>query len=138
MARVAIVTTSYPSYDGDPAGHFVELEAHARAASGDSVVVLAPGVHRSRSRVRSVVIERLPGGSCFGWPGALARLRANPIRALAACTFVVSARRKLRDLGAFDDIVAHWMVPCGYPIANAGEGSPEVVVHGGAGRPPVR
>ena len=32
--RIAVVTTSYPAYDGDPSGHFVETEvAELRGAS---------------------------------------------------------------------------------------------------------
>lgn len=132
MARIAIVTTSYPSFPGDPSGHFVELEAESRAAGGDVVVVLAPG--RRESRIAGVLVESLPGEACFGWPGALARLRERPYRAVSAAAFVAAASRRLEELGAFDEIVAHWLVPSGFPIGCAGSGALEVVVHGSDAR----
>jgi glycosyltransferase involved in cell wall biosynthesis len=132
LARVAFITTSYPSYAGDPSGHFVELEAKARVASGDSVVVIRPGSPTEHSA--GLIVEELPGGGCFGWPGALSRLRTGPHRAFGAATFVLVARRRIQNLGSFDAIVAHWAVPSGYPIACAGEGPLEVVVHGSDAR----
>lgn len=128
MARVVFITTSYPSWPGDPSGHFVELEATARARRGDTVVVLAPGARGSRTD--GVTLVDLPGASAFGWPGALDRLHDRPHRALAACAFVISACIRLRALGAFDEIVAHWILPSGFPIACAGSGAIEVVLHG--------
>ena len=41
--RVAVLTTSYPSYPGDPAGHFVASAARALAHAGAEVHVVAPG-----------------------------------------------------------------------------------------------
>jgi teichuronic acid biosynthesis glycosyltransferase TuaC len=128
VARVVFITTSYPSWPGDPAGHFVEVEATARAQRGDTVVVLAPGARESRTN--GVTLVGLPGASAFGWPGAFERLRERPSRALAACAFVASACVRLRSLGAFDEIVAHWILPSGFPIACAGAGAIEVVLHG--------
>lgn len=128
MARVAFVTTSYPSFAGDPAGHFVELEARTRAVRGDDVVVLAPGARPSQKT--GVTVVALPGAPAFGWPGALERLRERPYRALSAGAFVLAARRTLRELGDLDDIVAHWLLPSAFPIACAGRGLLEVVLHG--------
>lgn len=128
MARVAFVTTSYPRYGGDPSGHFVELEATARALRGDTVIVLAPGTRRAPNE--NVAVVGLPGASAFGWPGALARLRERPLLTLAATAFVASACRRLRALGTFDEIVAHWLLPSGFPIGVFGNGPLEVVLHG--------
>jgi glycosyltransferase involved in cell wall biosynthesis len=128
VARVVFITTSYPSWPGDPSGHFVELEATARARRGDTVVVLAPGARAPRTG--GVTLVGLPGASAFGWPGALERLRESPYRAVAACAFVASACARLRSLDAFDHIVAHWILPSGFPIACAGVGPVEIVLHG--------
>jgi teichuronic acid biosynthesis glycosyltransferase TuaC len=113
--KIAVVTTSYPSAEGDPAGHFVEREARLLAGAGHHVIVIAPGP------------EAL---GAFGWPGALERLRRNPLRLFGAIRFAVRARQELRQKGPFDRIIAHWVVPSAWPIALAGHGSLEVVAHG--------
>jgi glycosyltransferase involved in cell wall biosynthesis len=128
VARVVFITTSYPDSAGDPSGHFVEREASERARRGDTVIVLAPGSYALRTR--DVTLIELPGGAAFGWPGALERLRDGPHRVLAACAFVIAACIRLRTLGAVDEIVAHWILPSGFPIACAGAGAIEVVLHG--------
>jgi hypothetical protein len=43
--RVAIVTTSYPAFEGDGCGHFVETEARQRAIQDDVFVVTAGKLH---------------------------------------------------------------------------------------------
>jgi glycosyltransferase involved in cell wall biosynthesis len=112
--RIAVVTTSWPSSEGDPAGHFVRSEARELVRAGSEVVVVAPS----------------PGGA-FGWPGVAARVREHPTRALDAARWVVHARARLRIL-AVDRAVAHWAVPCGWPIAAASPRAElEVVSHGG-------
>jgi len=69
-------------------------------------------------------------GDAFGWPGFAARVKEAPLRAIGAAAWVARARHQLR-VGRFDRVVAHWAVPCAWPIA-AGEGPPlEVVSHGG-------
>jgi teichuronic acid biosynthesis glycosyltransferase TuaC len=128
MARVLYITTSYPRWPGDPSGHFVELEATARARRGDAVVVLAPGTRAPRTD--GVTFVGLPGSSAFGWPGAIERVRSRPYRALAACAFVAAACIRVRALGAFDETIAHWILPSGFPIACAGVGPVEIVLHG--------
>ncbi len=109
LARVVFITTSYPRYAGDPAGHFVETEARAHAARADSVIVLAPGPGVSAGD--GPLVEWLPGGDSFGWPGAMARLCERPTRALAAARFVVAARRALMRLDPVDLVIAHWILP---------------------------
>jgi teichuronic acid biosynthesis glycosyltransferase TuaC len=135
MLRVAIVTTSYPSYAGDPAGHFVETEARARSARGDDVIVIAPGPHarreerEEREEREGVRIAWLPGGDAFGYPGVLPRLRERPLRALPAARFVLAAKRTLARLSP-DTVIAHWLLPSAFPVAAAGTAKLEVVVHG--------
>jgi teichuronic acid biosynthesis glycosyltransferase TuaC len=110
--RVAVVTTSYPAYDGDPSGHFVAAEVRELEAGGHEVIVIAPR----------------PGGA-FGWPGAASRLRARPWRVLDAAGWVFRAAMKVRR-ARVDRIVAHWSVPSAL-IAAAGDAEVEVVSHGG-------
>ena len=113
-ARVAVITTSWPKDAGDPAGHFVQAEARALERSGHDVVVLAP-----------------PTGGAFGWPGVATRVRERPARVLEAASWVVRARAQLRRLGT-ERVVAHWAVPCAWPIAVAAHDTAlQVVSHGG-------
>lgn len=111
--RIAVVTTSYPASDGDPAGHFVAAEVTELTRSGHDVRVFRPS----------------PGGA-FGWPGAAARIRERPSRAVEAASWVARAALAVRRFAA-DRIVAHWSVPSAYPIALAcPAGELEVVSHG--------
>jgi glycosyltransferase involved in cell wall biosynthesis len=111
--RVLFVTTSWPSSDGDPAGHFVRAHAREFERRGSDVVVVAPK----------------PGGA-FGWPGVAARIRAQPLRSLEAARWIVFARRQVVRIVA-NRVVAHWAVPSGWPIATAARVPLEVVSHGG-------
>ncbi len=117
--RVAFVTTSWPAAPGDPTGHFVRTEAAELERAGHTVVVVAPRA-----------------GGAFGWPGVAARLRERPSRAFDAASWVLAARRRVRDL-AVERIVAHWAIPCAWPIATgvlAGsnpDAELQVVSHGG-------
>src|SRR4051812_15004595 len=110
--RVAVVTTSYPAYEGDPSGHFVAAEVRELEAGGHEVLVIAPR----------------PGGA-FGWPGAAARIRARPWRALDAAAWFGRAAMKVRR-ARVDRIVAHWCVPSAI-LAAAGDAELEIVSHGG-------
>jgi teichuronic acid biosynthesis glycosyltransferase TuaC len=111
--RIAIVTTSWPETDEDPAGHFVRASARGLERQGHEVTVVSP-----------------PPGGAFGWPGAAARLRERPLRAIDAARWTLAARGRLTRLDA-DLVVAHWAVPCAWPIGLAGRGRLEVVSHGG-------
>jgi glycosyltransferase involved in cell wall biosynthesis len=121
--RIAVVTTSYPRFEGDPSGHFVAAEVAAMAQRGDDVTVVTPSA-----------------SAAFGWPGVAARLRANPARIGSAARWVIAARRELAAMtraAPIDRVVAHWAVPCAMPIATGGDRDGrgrwalEVVSHGG-------
>lgn len=115
--RIAVVTTSYPTHAGDPSGHFVETEVDELLREGHDVRVIRPSA-----------------GGAFGWPGVAARLRERPARALEAGGWVLSARFDLMRHPP-DKIIAHWCVPCAYPIALSGSRASgpelEIVSHGG-------
>jgi|HubBroStandDraft_2_1064218.scaffolds.fasta_scaffold42255_2 teichuronic acid biosynthesis glycosyltransferase TuaC len=111
--RIAVVSTSYPRDEDDPSGHFVRADVRHLEGQGHQVVVMAP-----------------PPGGAFGWPGAAARLRQRPLRALEAAAWIARARVSLARMGV-DRVVAHWAVPCGWPIGVGAQGELEVVSHGG-------
>jgi teichuronic acid biosynthesis glycosyltransferase TuaC len=137
--RTAIVTTSYPSFKGDPSGHFVQAEARATHAD---VVVIAPRV-RPWGSVRlgpcndgedsRVEVLRLPASDAFGWPGFASRLRAGPWRAVPAIAWMRRAAQSLHTHGPFDRVIAHWALPCAWPIVCGShtKAELEVVSHGG-------
>lgn len=111
--RVAMLTTSWPAGEQDPAGHFVRTHARELERGGDTVTVVAP-----------------EPGVAFGWPGAAARIRERPVRALEAARWVLKARKRVQGL-VVDRIVAHWAVPCAWPIATGTHLPIDVVSHGG-------
>ncbi len=112
--RVAVVTTSFPEREDDPAGHFVRAEVRELERSGADVIVMAPS----------------PGGA-FGWPGVAARVRERPSRAFDAAGWVASATLRVRRLDA-ERVVCHWALPSAWPIGCAARGGAvEVVSHGG-------
>ena|SRR5690606_38307334 len=125
--KLAIVTTSYPSHPGDPAGHFVETEARCLVREGHEVFVLSPVSSPWREGDPHHV--RVSGAPLFGWPGAIERFRANPWKASYALAFVSSVRRALRRLAPLDQIRAHWIVPSAWPAA-LGRVPLSIVAHG--------
>jgi glycosyltransferase involved in cell wall biosynthesis len=102
-----------------------------------SVTVLAPG--RKRRSLASERVVGLDGGDAFGFPGALERLRGQPLRWLAAGQFVASAIGWLRRAPEPARLIAHFLLPCGVPIATHGLGAGaatelELVIHGSDAR----
>jgi glycosyltransferase involved in cell wall biosynthesis len=95
------------------------------------VWVIAPG-RDTRMLNGSPNVAWLAAGSAFGWPGVAARLRDNPARGLGVLRYLVAARRVLRERGPFDRIVAHWLVPSGFPLALSADANAklELVAHG--------
>lgn len=112
--RVAVVTTSYPSSERDPSGHFVESEVKELERSGATVTVVKPST-----------------GGAFGWPGVAARIRERPWRIFDAGLFTSRAAWALRASRP-QRVIAHWAVPSAFPIAQALPNAElEVVSHGG-------
>ena len=135
MSRIVVVTTSYPRSRGDAEGHFVGAEVR-RLCENASVTVLAPGLLRASLWGERVV--SLDGGAAFGFPGAVERMRRDPWHVLGATRFVLSALRWLRSAPRPERVVAHFLLPCGVPIATRGltpRGTElEIVVHGSDAR----
>jgi glycosyltransferase involved in cell wall biosynthesis len=133
--RIAVVTTSYPAFAGDPCGHFVEAHAKKMAELHD-VVVIAPEHVRARppepdgASRSSVTVLRLPGHGAFGWPGVVSRIRSRPYRLVGAMRWAALARRALASLSPLDRVVAHWALPSGWPIAHDRGVPLELISHG--------
>jgi teichuronic acid biosynthesis glycosyltransferase TuaC len=116
--RIAVVTTSWPRFEGDPSGHFVEADTRELAQRGGA-----------GGRPAEVVIIAAEGAA-FGWPGLAARVRESPLRVVGAAEWVVRAQRRVAE-GGFDEVVAHWAVPSAWPISMTEGPKLEVVSHGG-------
>jgi glycosyltransferase involved in cell wall biosynthesis len=136
--RIAVVTTSYPQPGDDVSGHFVRSEVMALVSAGHFVTVFCPGSQATTAldtaeSLPSLTVLRLGAEQLFGWPGAIAKARANPLRLLSLPGFVRRARAQLRG-GNFDRVIAHWLIGSGWPIALAARAPVEVVVHGSDAR----
>ncbi|HYU15797.1 MAG TPA: glycosyltransferase family 4 protein [Candidatus Acidoferrum sp.] len=117
MARVGLVTTSYPRFPGDPAGCFVAEHAAFLARAGHEVEVIAAGSGRTTSNGRpeagSIRVHRVPAAPGLfergGAPEALAR--GGRVWLSAARFSLALAGAVARRAPAWDAAVAHWLVP---------------------------
>jgi glycosyltransferase involved in cell wall biosynthesis len=132
MTRIGILTSSYPSVAGDPAGGFVAEHALWLRDQGHEVEVVAarPG---EVTREPGLTVRRVPlGGRLFGAEGApevLARGDAS-VDALAVSAAMVAAALQRRR--RWDRIIAHWLVPAGLAAAAAAGGRPvHAIAHSG-------
>jgi glycosyltransferase involved in cell wall biosynthesis len=122
--RVGLVTTSYPRFDGDPAGCFVAEHARYLEDHGHTVDVIAAGdrgdgVNRFDPAASSAGggdgpdrSTRIPGGALFYRGGGPEALEAGGAAWLDAARFTARltlaiARRARR----WDAAVTHWLVP---------------------------
>jgi teichuronic acid biosynthesis glycosyltransferase TuaC len=135
VSQTVVVTTSYPEHHGDAQGHFVGAEVRQLCQQA-TVTVLAPG--QARASLWGEQVVSLGGANAFGFPGALARLRERKLRAIDASRFVLSATRWLRQAPEPRRVIAHFLLPCGVPIATRGLRNRhcelEIVVHGSDAR----
>jgi glycosyltransferase involved in cell wall biosynthesis len=127
--RIAIITSSYPVEPGSFAGHFVAAEARQLYDAGHRVTVCAPGFEGDR-QVDGIAVHGCGAVQLFRSPGALPRLSQHPQLILQALSFVQAARRWLREQPPFEAIQAHWLLPCGWPIATDSTANIEIVCHG--------
>jgi glycosyltransferase involved in cell wall biosynthesis len=130
--RIAVLTTSFPRTADDPAGHFVRSSALRLAHEGHEVHVIAPGGSPfAQPEARDgLTLHPAGGGSLFAWPGAVARLREAPWRLFASGVFAAGAIARLGALRPIERVVAHWIVPCAFPLAMAVRAPLEVHAHG--------
>jgi glycosyltransferase involved in cell wall biosynthesis len=113
--RIAVVTTSYPREPGDASGHFVHSEVKALVRAGHDVSVFAPGFGVDARD--GAHVHWLGDRGAFGWPGALPRLKDNPLRAFGVAEFALRAERALRRERPFARVHAHFLLPSAWPIA---------------------
>ncbi|MDX2051055.1 MAG: glycosyltransferase family 4 protein [Polyangiaceae bacterium] len=128
MARIAVVTSSFPERPGDAAGHFVQAEVNHLAKAGHNVTVVAPG--QSDSQANAYTVAWLGRIAAFGWPGLATRLKSDPRRIFGIFSFAWRAQQKLTQLGPWDRIIFHWLFPAGALLPFTMSEKPEIVGHG--------
>ncbi|MGB2951817.1 MAG: glycosyltransferase family 4 protein [Gaiellaceae bacterium] len=114
--KLVVLTTSYPRYEGDPAGNFIHEGVEHLRRRGIEVEVVGPGSFRHY-------------GIAYG-DGVVGNLRRRPARALLLppmlWSFARAARRAARDA---DLVQAHWLgagavaMACGRPFVVRVEGT---------------
>jgi glycosyltransferase involved in cell wall biosynthesis len=130
MARIGLLTTSYPRHGRDFAGRFVAELARWLACTGDAVEVLAP--HPAQEThpgvtcrpLRYALTPRLLYGA--GAPDNLHRdLRAW----LQAPAFVGHlALACWRHSQLWDGVISHWLLPCGVVAGRCSREIPHLAV----------
>jgi glycosyltransferase involved in cell wall biosynthesis len=121
--RVGLVTTSYPRFDGDPAGCFVAEHARYLEAQGHQVEVIAAGEPTDGGEV-----IRIPGGRLFyrgGGPEALEQGGAWTDAARFTARLTVEISRRARR---WDAVVSHWLVPSALAAAVAAPRRPMLAI----------
>jgi teichuronic acid biosynthesis glycosyltransferase TuaC len=136
--HIGVLTTSYPQSAEDASGHFVKAEVQQLVQNGHRVTVFMPSVTPTRldgnPRVHgNPSLVGLGGGAAFGWPGVAARLTAAPWNATRIAAFLFEAQRALQH-ATCERLIAHWLLPCAWPLGLAFRGPLDVVVHGSDAR----
>lgn len=120
--KILLVTSSFPRWDGDWAGVFLQRLACALKDIGNKMIVLAP--HSSGSPTMEsfggIDVHRFR----YFWPdrfetlaygqGILYNLRKNPLRLLLLVPFIFAQGLRMKKLMKDVDIVnVHWLLPQG-------------------------
>ncbi|HSC86976.1 MAG TPA: glycosyltransferase [Polyangiaceae bacterium] len=115
MSGVLVITTSFPRFTGDAAGHFVEAEVRAALRSGEAVRVLAGGRPSGKPLQRPHPVQWLGADSLFQSPGAWPRLRERPWRVLSLSLALARVQRALARAEE-EHVIVHWLVPFGLNV----------------------
>lgn len=132
--KLGCVTTSYPRFPGDLAGHFVARHVEELRRSGHSVEVLAAGEPDGPDGAAPPLdpqVQRLRSRLFFdgGAPEALARLtpRASLAALTASARFALATAPRARR---WDATCAHWLAPSAL-AALPSRGPLLAIAHGG-------
>lgn len=126
-ARVLVVTSTFPQFEGDPRGAFLRAHWEARTRAGASVWVLAPRTAWSRPdldtplRVERFAYAPRRWSTLTGRFGMLENVREHARRAALVPAYLWANRRALGraiERLAPDLVVAHMMLPSGWIVAN--------------------
>lgn len=115
--RIAVLSTSYPRFPGEPAGPFVAALGQALVNRGHQVEVLAAGtpglVEPSRQDLRELTVRRV-SSTLFYAGGAPDALAGDPRAWVEALRFSGRFSREFAALHRrYDALISHWLLPCG-------------------------
>ena len=124
--RVLAVSHSYPRFDGDLAGAFLERLYEALTARGHTVRVIAPADQGrgGEERRRGIVVERVRYAAAaretLAYRGTMIRALRSPAGLLAFRGLVRALAHAVRRRAGDADVVhANWWVPGGYAVWRA-------------------
>jgi glycosyltransferase involved in cell wall biosynthesis len=137
--RIGVLTTSYPRFEGDPAGVFVRGFARALAARGHSLDVLAPEpaepTRHGPPRDAGVAISFIPYLRPRAWQrtfygaGVPDNVKHDPRSWLGLAPFCVSVARATRArMRGWDAVVSHWALPSAIVAGPLRGGRPHLAV----------
>lgn len=136
--RVALLTTSFPRFDGDVAGSFVLGFARGLVARGHTVRVLAPEPAQALDAAPSwpgVKVSWVPYlrprrfERTFYGAGVLDNLRRDPGAWPGLGTYPFALMRAARrDLEQADALVSHWALPSALVAGAVAQGRPHLAV----------
>lgn len=135
--RIGVVTTSYPRYAGDPAGHFVAGLNRCLVQRGHTIEVLAAGdgacdLAGRPPRPACEAVWRVPSKLFYrgGAPDALSKNAGSTIGPwLEAGLYCARIGRLLKARQhAYDALISHWLVPCGILSTAFSAGRPHVAI----------
>ncbi|HEX9632357.1 MAG TPA: glycosyltransferase [Gemmatimonadales bacterium] len=124
--RVLAVAHSYPRFDGDLAGAFLERLYEALITRGHSVRVIAPADEGrgGEERRHGLLVERVryatPGRETLAYHGTMTGALRSPAGLLAFRGLVRALARAVRSRAADADVIhANWWVPGGWAVWRA-------------------
>ncbi|MBI4511065.1 MAG: glycosyltransferase family 4 protein [Deltaproteobacteria bacterium] len=129
--RIGVVTTSYPRFQGDPAGNFVGGMARWLANRGHDVQVVAAGPEApGEERDGHVRVSRIHAGAdLFYGEGAPDLLERSLLMRTRAPVFSLALARTVARLAPkWDVVVSHWLVPSGLAAALAAPRCPHLAI----------
>lgn len=123
--RIGVLTTSFPRFEGDVAGHFVLGSCRALASRGHHVEVLVPQPHDLHAtphfaETAQLHVVQVPYLRPRDWQrtfygaGVPDNLRVDPRAWLGLLPFTLAlAGHTAVRAHAWDAVISHWALPCG-------------------------
>lgn len=133
--RIGVPTTSYPRFEGDPAGGFVRALCRELVRRGHACEVIAPNDPQCGALDdEGITVHRVDGAlrgapPAFYGAGVPDNLRRDPRAALSALVFVPRLVRAVRERAPrWDVALSHWALPSALAVRLAFDARRHVAV----------